>query len=252
MDTKEVIHNYWNCRSETYSNGVIDRPGNERNAWKNMLQEAIDGKNGLKILDVGTGPGFLALICAELGNYVTAVDLSENMLKKARENALLKSLDIEFRPGDADNLELLDKYFDVVMNKCLLWTLPDPAKAISEWKRVLKDDGLIIAIDGDWHDGRVASRFTRAASDLLRLLKGNLYPYLFRKHYEPIKNELPLFSLKPDHVVRYFKEAGFEDVSIERMDGLCSSARKSGRLLDKLDYSSPIYLIKARKQINRF
>lgn len=213
-----------------------------------MLSSAMGSGKKQKVLDVGTGPGFLALLCAEMGNEVTAVDLSENMLKKAKENALVKSLPIDFRQGDAEKLQLPYNYFDVVVNKCLLWTLPNPAKAIMEWKRVLKDDGMIIAIDGDWHDKGVVSRTIRTASDLVRIIKGNKYPYQFRKHYGLLEKNLPLFSLKPEQVTRYFREAGFEDISIERMDALCSSARSKGKLVDKLDYSNPIYLIKARKQ----
>lgn len=247
MDTKNIIYNYWNSRSGDYSNGIIDEPGNERNEWKKKILRSMDGITGLDILDVGTGPGFLALICAELGNHVTAVDLSENMLEKARENAFKNSLDIDFRQADAEDLHFPDAGFDVVTSKCLLWTLPDPAAAIGEWKRVLRDGGMVIAIDGDWHDKSLLSRANRITSDLLRMMKGNRFPYLFRKYYTPIKNDLPLFSLKPELAVRYFNEAGFENVSVERMDGLCRSARKSGKLLDRLDYASPVYLIKARK-----
>lgn len=212
-----------------------------------MLSGAIGSGKKKKVLDVGTGPGFLALICAEMGCEVTAVDISENMIKKAKENAQLKSLSIDFRQGDAENLQLPDNHFDVVMNKCLLWTLPDPAKAIMEWKRVLKDGGSIIAIDGDWFDKGLVSRTIRTASDLVRIFQGNKYPYYFWKHYGSMKKNLPLYSLKPEQVTRYFKEAGFVDISIERMDYLCSSARSKGKLLDKLDYSNPIYFIKARK-----
>ena len=79
MDTKESIYKYWNSRSETYTNGVIDEPGDERDAWKRTILESMSNRNGLKILDVGTGPGFFAMISAELGNEVTAVDLSENI-----------------------------------------------------------------------------------------------------------------------------------------------------------------------------
>ena len=247
MDTKESIYKYWNSRSETYTNGVIDEPGDERDAWKRTILESMSNRNGLKILDVGTGPGFFAMISAELGNEVTAVDLSENMLEKAKNNALLRGLSIDFMQGDAENLNLPDGQFDVVTNKCLLWTLPDPVKAITEWKRVLKDDGMVIAIDGDWHDKGIMYRIIRAASDIVRMLKGNAYPYIFRKHYAPIKKDLPLFSLKPEQVKRYFYDAGFTSVSIEEMDELCSSARKNGKILDKLDYSSPMYLIRAQK-----
>ncbi|MBC7086585.1 MAG: methyltransferase domain-containing protein [Methanomethylovorans sp.] len=247
MNTKDVIRNYWDYRSESYNNGVIDQSEEERNSWKNMLSESMGGKRGLKVLDVGTGPGFLALMCAEMGNEVTAIDLSDNMLKKAKENALIRGVSIDFRQGDAENLELPDDYFDVVMNKYLLWTLPDPVKALMEWRRVLKGGGMIIAIDGNWHDTGLVSRMIRATSDLIRIITEDKYPYIFRKQYDPLKKSLPLFSLKPEKVIHYFNEAGFDTVSIEKMDKLCSSARKKGKILDKLDFSNPIYLIKATK-----
>ncbi|MFI5383859.1 MAG: class I SAM-dependent methyltransferase, partial [Methanosarcina thermophila] len=122
MDTKKIIQSYWDYRSESYNNGVIENSKEGRNDWKAMLLKAIEGKKGLKVLDIGTGPGFLALLFAEMGNEVTAVDLSNNMLEKARRNALKRSLKIDFLQGDAENLQLPDAYFDVVVNKYLLWT----------------------------------------------------------------------------------------------------------------------------------
>lgn len=245
MDTKEVIQNYWDYRSDSYNSSVVDQTEEERRLWMNTLSTAMDNRTGLKVLDVGTGPGVLALISAEMGNDVTAVDLSENMIKKARENALLRSLDIEFMQGDAENLELPDKHFDIVMNKYLLWTLPNPAKALMEWKRVLKDGGMIVAIDGDWNNDGLISSTVRGISNMIKVFKENRYPRIYNKHYDPLKKELPLFSLKPDHVIRYFKEAGFEDVSIERMENPRSYGKKR-TLKEKLNLSEPVYMIKAR------
>lgn len=247
MDTKKVIQNYWDYRSESYNNGVIESSEEERNIWKEMLSRAIEGKKGLKVLDVGTGPGFLALLFAEMGNEVTAVDLSNNMLEKARKNASKISLNINFLQGDAENLQLPDGYFDVVVNKYLLWTLPDPGKALMEWRRVLRDGGTIIAIDGDWHEKSLSGRIRRKAAKTLRGVKEGKYMKIFEKQYEPIKKDLPLFSLKPDHVSKIFRDSGFKTVSIKRMDDLCKSAREKGGLLDKLDFSNPIYFIKAEK-----
>lgn len=199
------------------------------------------------MLDVGTGPGVLALISAELGNEVTAVDLSENMVKKARENAMMRSLDINFMQGDAENLELPDAHFDIVMNKYLLWTLPQPGKALTEWKRVLRDGGMIIAIDGDWHSEGLVSRTVRTVSNAIKVIKETKCPRVFSKHYDPLKKELPLFSLKPGEVRRYFNEAGFEDVSIKRIESPYISGKKR-TWRDRMNLSEPVYMIKARKQ----
>jgi ubiquinone/menaquinone biosynthesis C-methylase UbiE len=248
MDTKEVIQNYWDYRSDSYTKSVIDQSEEERKSWMEMLSEAIEGKNNLKILDVGTGPGFLALMCAEMGNEVTAVDLSESMLTKAKENAKIRGVSIDLMQGDAEKLQLPDDYFDVVMNKYLLWTLPDPTKALMEWRRVLKKGGMIIAIDGDWHSDGVISNPKSATSDTTKTTQEEDYPQVFKKHYDPLRKDLPLFSLKPEMVISCFKDAGFEDVSIEEIEKFYNSSEKKEKLLGKIDSSTPVYFIKSRKQ----
>lgn len=248
METKEMIRNYWDYHSEVYSTGIVEYSEEERTAWKNMLSSTLDRRENLEILDVGTGPGQLALMFAEMGHHVTAVDLSANMLEKARKNALKRSLDINFIQGDAEDLQLPDMQFDVVSSKFLLWTLPNPQRALSEWKRVLKKDGMIIAIDGDWFSSGIFLKSIRTISDGIRSIKERNFHNPFKQNYNLIKNDLPLYSLKPDRVFGFLNDAGFEKINIERMDALCRSARKKGNLLDKLDYIHPIYFIKAVKR----
>jgi ubiquinone/menaquinone biosynthesis C-methylase UbiE len=248
METKEMIRNYWDYRSEVYSTGIVEQSEEERTAWKSMLSSTLDRREHLEILDVGTGPGQLALMFAELGHHVTAVDLSGRMLDKARKNAFKRSLDINFIQGDAEDLQFPDMQFDVVSSKFLLWTLPDPQKALSEWKRVLKKDGMIIAIDGDWFSSGIFLKSIRTISDGIRSIKERNFHDPFKQQYNLIKNDLPLYSLKPDRVFRFLNDTGFEKINIERMDALCRSARKKGNLLDKLDYAHPIYFINAVKK----
>jgi ubiquinone/menaquinone biosynthesis C-methylase UbiE len=248
METKEIIRDYWDRRSEVYSTGIVEYSEEEREIWKNMLSSTLDRREHLKILDVGTGPGQLALMFAEMGHDVTAVDLSASMLEKAIKNALQRSLDINFIQGDAENLQLPDMQFDVVSSKFLLWTLPNPQKALSEWKRVLKRDGMIIAIDGDWFSSGIFLKSIRTISDSIRSIKERNFHDPFKQNYNLIKNDLPLYSLKPDRIFRFLGDAGFEGINIERLDALCHSARKKGNLLDKLDYAHPIYLIVAVKR----
>jgi len=248
MEIKEMIRDYWDYRSEVYSTGIVEYSKEERTAWKNMLSSALNRREQLEILDVGTGPGQLALMFAEMGHHVTAVDLSTNMLDKARKNALKRSLDINFIQGDAEDLPFPDMQFDVVSSKFLLWTLPNPQKALSEWGRVLKKDGMVIAIDGDWFNSGIFLRSIRTVSDCIRSIKERKHQNPYKQHYNLIKNDLPLYSLKPDRVFRFLNDAGFEKINIERMDSLCRSARKKGSLLDKLDYAHPIYCIKAVKR----
>ena len=113
---------------------------------------------------------------------------------------------------------------------------------------MLKKDGMIIAIDGDWFSSGIFLKSIRTISDGIRSIKERNFHNPFKQHYNPIKNDLPLYSLKPEQVSRFFNDAGFENIKIERMNSLCRSARKKGNLLDKLDYAHPIYFMKAVKK----
>ena len=95
---KEVIADYWNFRSSTYTNGTNGFDEEERMVWKQVFENSVSGKR-LRVLDVGTGAGFLALLFAEMGHEVTGMDLSEGMLKKAKNNADSMGLKIDLSWG---------------------------------------------------------------------------------------------------------------------------------------------------------
>ena len=100
---------------------------------------------------MGTGPGFFAIILAELGYQVTAVDYTEAMLNQARKNAGPLASIIDFRRMDAEQLTFPDGAFDVIVSRNLTWNLPSPAKAYSQWTRVLKENGLLLNFDANWY-----------------------------------------------------------------------------------------------------
>ena len=145
---KESIKTFWNERSKTFDEDIghgVDEY--ERKLWRKYLTEII-GPAPKKILDVGTGTGTIAIILAELGHIVTGIDLGEKMVETAQKKAEIKHLQVTFLVGDAEHPEFPDDTFDCVICRHLLWTLPHLDTAISEWSRVCKTGGLIIAIDG--------------------------------------------------------------------------------------------------------
>ena len=103
------------------------------------------------MLEIGTGPGFFAILLAEAGYRVTAVDLTPSMLEQARINAGELGRRIDFREMNAQALDFGDAKFDVILSRNLTWNLPDPARAYAEWARVLKPGGLLMVFDANWY-----------------------------------------------------------------------------------------------------
>lgn len=150
---KQKVRENWNVHAkdydEQYQHGL--KSAGEREAWMKLLAQLIPEKNA-RILDVGAGTGFLSLMLAQQGHQVKGVDLSPGMLDKARKKAKTAKLgNIEFAEGDAEALEEPSEKYDIVINRHLLWAMPNPKQAVSEWARVLKPGGRLIIIDGDWH-----------------------------------------------------------------------------------------------------
>ena len=109
------------------------------------------GDRPLRVLDIGTGPGFYAIILARRGYDVTAVDYSEGMLREAKRNAGALADKIRFARMDAQKLAFADGSFDAIVTRNLTWNLPDPAGAYREWMRVLRPGGALVNFDANWY-----------------------------------------------------------------------------------------------------
>ena len=95
------------------------------------------------VLDVACGTGVVAVTAARLGARVTGVDLTPELLERARENAALASVPIDFHEGDVEKLPFDDSEFDVVLSQYGHMFAPRPDAAIAEMLRVLRPGGTI-------------------------------------------------------------------------------------------------------------
>lgn len=100
------------------------------------------------MLDVGCGTGSLSLLLAEHGHRVTGVDLSPNMVERARRK--LAGYGVTVLLGDASDPPVSGQRFDVVLCRHLLWTLPSPAAALRRWLGVLRPGGHLVLVEGRW------------------------------------------------------------------------------------------------------
>ena len=249
IDCKKVIANYWNIRSSTYTNGVNGFDEEERRVWKQIFENSLLPGEHLKILDVGTGAGFLALLFAEMGHEVTGIDLSVGMLEKAKHNAENMGLEIDFFHGDAENLSFENSTFDLVVSKFLLWTLQKPSCAIMEWKRVLKPNGRIFAIDGDWFDPRPTRRIKRKISEWTgRLVKKNHNSLIFKDYYGPIRDFLPLYEeISPENGSFLFSQNGLVNTAINPLLEVQKFKKNRQSFTQRFLGNNSIFLISGQK-----
>ena len=151
------------------------------------------------VLDVAAGTGYLALAAASLGHRVTAVDLAPGMLDELTANAAARGLTVDARLGDAVAPDFPPASFDAVTSRHLLWTLREPATAMANWKRLLRPNGRLVAVDGFWFTG------------------GDDAPPLFAEHYTAdTRQALPLMHLDgPEPILDMLAVAGLVDVAVE-------------------------------------
>ena len=219
-DTKNKIKEYWNERSSTFdlSPGHVIGSGEEKEAWESLFQDKFDGKVQ-KILDVGTGTGLLSLILAEMGYDVVGIDLSEEMIRRAKEKAADRGVElkIKFKVGDAEALPFESGVFDAIVNRAVLWTLPEPKKALDEWKRVLKPGGKLCFFLHEPHHEGITQGVRRQLGSVLILFMERRNPG-HSLYHRKLGVELPFRGgVKPTIITNLLEDSGFEHVSAEPM-----------------------------------
>jgi len=101
------------------------------------LLDAVNLRQGVRLLDIATGPGYVATAAAARGARVVGIDFSGPMVARARE----LNPAIEFQEGDAEDLSFSDASFDAVVMNFGILHLARPERAMKQAARVLKPGG---------------------------------------------------------------------------------------------------------------
>jgi SAM-dependent methyltransferase len=105
--------------------------------------ERLDPQPGQRWLDLACGTGAVAERAAASGALVTGIDLAPALIDTARERAAERGLDIDYRVGDCERLEIPDASFDAVSSTCGIMFAPDHEATARELARVTRPGGRI-------------------------------------------------------------------------------------------------------------
>ena len=95
------------------------------------------------VLELATGTGLIAKHIVRYADHIEATDASQEMIEQAKQG--VKSAKLYFSVQDMFHLPYADQSFDVVIVVNALHIVPEPEKALAEIRRVLKEDGILIA-----------------------------------------------------------------------------------------------------------
>ncbi len=139
---------------QRYSQEVLDEFPNEISELSLGCGNPIafsEIKEGLTVLDIGSGAGLDVFMMAKKvgkSGKVIGLDLSKEMIKKAKDNAKRLNIDnVEFRLGDIEDMPIESDYIDLIISNCVINLAPDKEKVFREACRVLKRGGKMVISD---------------------------------------------------------------------------------------------------------
>ncbi len=143
-DHKDVIRQEFTQQAQAYAANPLVK----NQTHLNRLVQAAHPQPRSRVLDVATGPGYVAMAFAEAGCEVIGLDLTAAPLKIAEQKRQERGLtNLRFQVGDAEHLPFQEDEFDIVVSRLALHHFEDPQRVISEMARVCRPQGLVIVED---------------------------------------------------------------------------------------------------------
>lgn len=169
--------------------------------YKNRTYQALQVKPGAMLLDVGCGTGddviALAAIVGSSGKVV-GVDKNPTMIAEGwkRQNAL--GLSVEFQLADSHKLPFPENHFDGCRSDRAVQHMDDPTKAVSEMRRVVRENGIVAISEPDWDTLLIDLDNKDLVRKLIHFITDNIVRHGW------IGRQLP----------RIFKEVGLKNISV--------------------------------------
>lgn len=187
--------------------------------WHKFMMKKAGDISGKRCLDVGTGTGEIAFHVARkagAGSTVVGVDITPRMLELAakKESGLDLPVRIDWKVGDALNLDYPDGSFDLVTSGYMLRNVTDIQKAVSEMHRVLAPGGRVVVAELSKPDNSFVRFFYDKYMAHIKK-KGRKYDKGKaidgrQPAYDWLTSSIEGFPYGED-MVKIFRKAGFED-----------------------------------------
>lgn len=154
-------------------------------------------KGGETVLDLGSGAGFDCFLAAyRVGpkGHVIGVDMTHEMVTRARENAEIAGLgQVEFRLGEIEHLPVEDDSIDLVISNCVINLSPDKEQVFREAYRVLRHGGSLMISDIVVTGGTLPDKVRQSAAMYAGCIAG---------------------AVPQEEYIRLMEEAGFLEIEI--------------------------------------
>ena len=153
--------NFWDRNVGLYDR-FMRKDGAAYERMYEMIRPVVKAKT---VLELATGTGLIAKHIVNAAAHIEATDASAEMIAEAKRDN--RSVKLYFSVQDMFRLPYADESFDVVIVSNALHIVPQPENALAEIKRVLKDDGVLIAPTfthaGNSFSGRIKAFFMKLA-----------------------------------------------------------------------------------------
>jgi len=160
-----------------------------------------------RVLDIATGPGYIAEAFARAAREVIGVDLTAAMLTIGGERTKQNGLsNVSFQMGDAQNLPFERENFDVVVCRLALHHMQEPGRVVGEMARVCRGGGTVLVED------ILASAHREHAE--------------YQDRWEKLRDPSHVRVLPLSEHLRLFREAGLETDAVKTFDDLCPEVER--------------------------
>lgn len=163
MSTNNINRNSWDKHAARYQKEVKFTFDRVDYGIVNSLTESdlglIGNVSGKKVVELGCGGANCGIALAKQGAIVTCVDISEQQIKSAKENAERENVDIQFIISDIEEIDLPEAEYDVVISMAALGYIENIEKVFMKIKKILKENGLFVGSLPDAISSCITSRY---------------------------------------------------------------------------------------------